>query len=65
MNTQNDHISHTQNREIGARELTTLELDGASGGLRNNQTEAWEAFQNGMLKGIIEGGGQLHCWMDR
>jgi hypothetical protein len=64
MNTQNDHISQPQNSEISACELTTLELDGASGGIKNNQTEAWAAFQNGMLKGIIEGGGKLSCWMD-
>jgi hypothetical protein len=62
MNTH--EISHTQNNEISARELTAVELDGASGGIKNNETEAWAAFQNGMLKGIIEGGGKLRCWMD-
>jgi hypothetical protein len=43
-------------------QLTTEELDGVSGGVKNNQTEAWAAFQTGIIKGFIEAsGGRAVC----
>jgi hypothetical protein len=64
MNTHKTDIGNTQNDEIGAGELTNADLDGVSGGLRNNETAAWQAFMNGMLKGAIEGGAKVSCWME-
>jgi hypothetical protein len=43
--------------EINELELTAEELDAVSGGLRNNQTEAWAVFQLGIMQGFLESGG--------
>ena len=52
-----------QQPEINEPEqLTAKELDSASGGLRNNQTEAWGWFQLGIAKGFAESGG-IGCWV--
>jgi hypothetical protein len=51
---------HRRHHEIS--QLTTEELDGVSGGMKNNQTEAWAAFQTGIIKGFIEAsGGRAVC----
>jgi hypothetical protein len=50
-----------QQPEINEPELTAEELDSVSGGLRNNQTEAWGWFQLGIAKGIGETPGSLAC----
>jgi hypothetical protein len=42
-----------QQAEINEPELTAEELDSISGGLRNNQTEAWGWFQLGMERGFV------------
>jgi hypothetical protein len=48
--------------EINTLELTADELDAVSGGLRNNQTEAWAVFQLGIMRGFLESGGpQATC----
>jgi hypothetical protein len=62
MTTQKDQVRNTQDSEITPRELTTTELNGVSGGLRNNQTEWWAAVQRGMDMGQIMAGGQPVCW---
>ena len=41
-----------QQQEISNLELTTEELDGVSGGMRNNETQAWKAFMKGFDKGF-------------
>ena len=46
---------------ISDLELTTDELDDVSGGLRNNQTEAWAAFKAGIVKGLFESGATVSC----
>jgi len=52
-----------QQPEINEPELTAEELDSVSGGLRNNQTEAWGWFQLGIAKGFAEAGG-IGCWIN-
>jgi hypothetical protein len=61
MNTQKIEIGKPQITEARPHELTTIELDGVSGGIRNNQTEWWAAFQNGMDIGQIMAGGRPIC----
>ena len=54
-----------QQSEINEFEMTTEELDAVSGGVRNNQTEAWAAFQTGIIKGFLEaGGGHASCTIE-
>jgi hypothetical protein len=48
-----------QQQEISDLELTTEELDGVSGGMRNNETQAWKAFMKGFDKGWLESGGSI------
>jgi hypothetical protein len=48
-----------QQNEISHLELTTKELDDVSGGLKNNQTEAYHAFMAGMVKGYADAGGNV------
>ncbi|RXH13930.1 hypothetical protein EAS54_22800 [Bradyrhizobium guangzhouense] len=50
-----------QQLEISEPELTAEDLDSVSGGLRNNQTEAWAWFQIGLAKGIGETPGSYYC----
>jgi hypothetical protein len=50
-----------QQQEISELELTIEELNDVGGGMRNNQTEAWAAFQGGIVKGLWEAGAQLGC----
>jgi|HubBroStandDraft_2_1064218.scaffolds.fasta_scaffold4504360_1 hypothetical protein len=38
-------------------ELTTEDLDGVTGGVRNADTEAFHAFIGGMVKGFLDAGG--------
>jgi hypothetical protein len=47
--------------EISDLELTTDDLENVSGGLRNNQTEAWAAFKAGIVKGLLESGATVSC----
>jgi bacteriocin-like protein len=46
-----------QKDEISASELTTEDLDQVSGGLNNNQTDAFHVFFAGFIKGYMDGGG--------
>jgi hypothetical protein len=48
-----------QQREISETELTTGELDRVSGGMKNNETQAWQAFMKGFDKGWTESGGSI------
>jgi bacteriocin-like protein len=48
-----------QQQEISNLELTTEELDAVSGGMRNNETQAWKAFMKGFDKGWTESGGSI------
>jgi hypothetical protein len=53
-----------QQAEINEPELTAEELGSISGGLRNNQTEAWGWFQLGMERGFVRAygpGGGASC----
>jgi hypothetical protein len=50
-----------EQEEIGEFELTVEELDSASGGLKNNETEAWAVFCTGVIAGRIMGGATLRC----
>jgi hypothetical protein len=50
-----------QQNEIRECELTAEELDGASGGMRNNETDAWKFFAVGIAVGRIMAGGTLNC----
>jgi hypothetical protein len=59
MDTRKDEISNTS--EIKPCELTTLELDAVSGGLKNCQTAWWHAVTNGIQAGLIMGGATLDC----
>ena len=52
---------NTQESKISDLELTTEDLDDVSGGLRNNQTEAWAAFKAGIVKGLLESGATVSC----
>lgn len=45
-----------ENRELGELELTAEELEDVCGGLMNNQTEWWAAFQRGMDSALLAGG---------
>ncbi|CAN0414615.1 unnamed protein product [Phaeothamnion confervicola] len=47
--------------EIGDLELTTDELECVSGGMRNNQTEAWAYFKSGIVLGVLLAGGNVGC----
>jgi hypothetical protein len=48
-----------QQQEISNFELTTEELDGVSGGMKNNETQAWKAFMKRFDKGWLESGGSI------
>lgn len=48
-----------QQRDISKTELTAEELDSVSGGMRNNETQAWQAFMKGFDKGWTESGGSI------
>ena len=61
METRKDEISNTQNGEIRPCELTTVELDAVSGGLRNNQTAWWAAVRDGITVGRIMAGATVEC----
>jgi len=53
-----------QQDEISDLELTTEELNDVTGGIKNNQTEAWGAFQFGIRVGLVMAGGHVSCTMD-
>ena len=62
--TQQEADVERQQPEINEPELTAEELDSISGGLRNNQTEAWGWFQLGMERGFVRAygpGGGASC----
>jgi hypothetical protein len=40
-------------------ELTTEDLDGVTGGIRNADTEIFHAFIGGMVKGFMDAGGRV------
>jgi hypothetical protein len=48
-----------QQRETRETELTIEEMDRVSGGMRNNETQAWQAFMKGFDKGWTESGGSI------
>jgi hypothetical protein len=50
---------NAQKKELSGCGLTTEELDGVSGGMRNNETQAWQAFMKGFDKGWLESGGTI------
>ena len=50
-----------QQNETRECELTAEELERASGGLRNNETEAWNTFKIAVVAGRIMGGGTIIC----
>jgi bacteriocin-like protein len=50
---------YRQQQEISNLELTTEELDAVSGGMRNNETQAWKAFMKWFDKGWTESGGSI------
>ncbi|WP_128961417.1 hypothetical protein [Bradyrhizobium guangzhouense] len=59
MDTWKDEIGNTS--EITPCELTTVELDAVSGGLRNCETAWWHAVTAGIEAGLIMGGATLVC----
>ena len=59
MDTRKDESSITN--EIRPYELTVVEMDGVSGGLRNNQTAWWHAVTRGIEVGEIMGGATVVC----
>lgn len=61
MDTRKDEISNPQSGEIKPCELTTVELDAVSGGLRNNQTAWWHAVMDGIFVGQVMAGATLQC----
>ena len=48
-----------QESEISERELTAEELNDASGGLLNGQTEQYRSFIAGLVKGYMDAGGKV------
>ncbi|MBR0789773.1 hypothetical protein JQ631_11880 [Bradyrhizobium manausense] len=48
-----------QQCEVSETELTTGELESVTGGMRNNETQAWQAFMKGFDKGWKEAGGSI------
>jgi hypothetical protein len=59
MDTRKDEIGITS--EIRPHELTAVEMDAVSGGLRNNQTAWWHAVTRGIAVGEIMGGARVVC----
>jgi hypothetical protein len=51
MNGQTSDVDR-QESKINELELTAEELFGISGGIRNNETEAWAVFQVGIIRGF-------------
>jgi hypothetical protein len=57
---------HGKQSEISSlEELTTRELDDVSGGLKNNQTEAYHAVWAGIVKGFSDAAGNVTATIPR
>jgi hypothetical protein len=60
MNTPKDEVKNAI-IEVSPRELTTLELDGVNGGMKNKDTALFAAFQDGIDMGMIMAGARPTC----